>query len=112
MSTIRAFTITEQKNNPKVKLLKTCTIMRHSHISHCIWNTKIKVRLVYLEDSIESIIDMYRDQLQVPYIPNIKKGDIVTLNHNLLLSAWEIASKQKISQEVDYDEVRRLLNQQ
>jgi hypothetical protein len=110
MSTIRAFTITEQKNNPKVKLLKTCTIMRHSHISHCIWNTKIKVRLVYLEDSLESIIDMYRDQLQVPYIPNIKKGDIVTLNHNLLLSAWDIANRtMKTAKELN-NEVRRISN--
>jgi hypothetical protein len=59
---------------------------------------------------MESIIDMYRDQLQVPYIPMIKKGDIVTLNHNLLLSAWDIANRtMKTAKELN-NEVRRISN--
>lgn len=106
----RAFTITALKNNPGVKVLKECYIMRHSHVSHCIWNTKVKLKLVHLDDTMRSIIDMYQEQLQIPYIPNIRKGDVVSHNHNLMLAAYEIASKQKDHKEVDYNEVRRFLD--
>lgn len=93
MSVIKAFTITAKKNNPRIKLLKECYIMRHAHISHCIWNTKIKVHLAHLDDTMDSIIEMYEDQLQVPYIHNIKRGDVVTKRQFMLLGAWEVSRK-------------------
>jgi hypothetical protein len=109
MTKPRAFTITPLKNNPGIKVLKECYIMRHSHVSHCIWNTKVKLKLAHLDDSMRSIIDMYVEQLQIPYIPDIKKGDIVTLNHNLLLAAWAIANKAANGSKETADEVRRIL---
>jgi len=112
MAKLRAFTITPQKNNPRVQLLKECYIMRHSHISHCVWNTKIKVRLVGLEGLWDDIIDMYTEQLNVPYIYGINKGDVVTLSHNMTLAAWEVAKKYVDTAEAANNEVRRILDKQ
>jgi len=112
MATLRAFTITPQKNNPRVHILKECYIMRHSHISDCVWNTKIKLRLVYLKDTMRSIIEMYEEQLGVPYLANINKGDVVSLVHHRILAAWEVSKKYDINDKEATNEVRRILDKQ
>jgi hypothetical protein len=109
MTKPRAFTITPLKNNPGIKVLKECYIMRHSHVSHCIWNTKVKMKLAHLDDTMRDIIDMYRDQHKIPYIPDVRKGDIVTHNHNLLLAAWAIASRAASDEKEVPDEIRGFL---
>jgi len=111
MATLRAFTITPQKNNPRVLLLKECYIMRHSHISHCVWNTKIKLRLVYLKDAMKNIIDMYEEHLGVPYIANINKGNVVSLAHHRILAAWEVSKNYDNNEKEATNEVRRILDE-
>jgi len=88
MNPIRAFTITRQKANPAIFLLKKCYIMKHPHCAEEVWNTKIEVKLCWLKDTFPSIIEMYQEKWNVPFLPDIKKGHVVSRAQRNVMNAW------------------------
>jgi len=55
---------------------------------------------------------MYEEQLGVPYLANINKGDVVSLVHHRILAAWEVSKKYDINDKEATNEVRRFLDKQ
>lgn len=88
MNELKAFSITISTQSKQVYTLKKCYIMRHAHMKQHIWNTKVVLKLAYLGNMLKEIISMYEDQLKVPYIPDIRKGDVVTQKHYLMMNVW------------------------
>lgn len=104
MSTLQAFSITRVDSNKTIHLVKKCYIMKHAHLKQDVWNTKILIRLAYLDDMLDEIVDMYRKQLGVPYIPNIKKGDVVTIQQKRILNAEEVVDHYLLQKEkIEYE---------
>lgn len=105
MAKLRAITLTRLKNNPSLMVLKECYIMKHAHIKQPIWNTKVMLKLTLSENSLCSIIESYKELFKVPYIPDIKKGDVVTFQHNLILAAHTVKVNQFVSRELKTNEL-------
>jgi hypothetical protein len=104
---LRAITMTQDKARPSLYKVKKCFIMKHHNLKEEVWNTKIVIRLKLEDNTIKDVMTMYSEKYGVPYIPNINRGDVVSLQHRKLLSAHEVMSTWDKTPRREYDEVRR-----
>jgi hypothetical protein len=104
---LRAITMTQDKARPSLYKVKKCFIMKHHNLKEEVWNTKIVIRLKLEDNTIKEVMTMYSEKFEVPYIPNINRGDVVSLQHRKLLSAHEVVSIWAKTPRSGYEEVRR-----
>jgi hypothetical protein len=105
---LKAFTITKDLSKSNQWKVKKCFIMRHPEVKELFWNTKIEVRMDIQKCSEKDIIEMYQDLWKVPYIEGINMGDVVSYNHKMIMSTWQIVCKSYYDLECEKDEVQRV----